>query len=135
MAPAGIGGFADPGAPANFGWTEVGAAVTEARTAHPQAFLAATKYNYAAQLGFALHDTEVTAINPLRSQYDLWWSAPAHIGQDAIVVADDRNPIELSSPWFAAVSKLTEVPVVVGGREVWHFDIYLAEGYRVRNGA
>jgi len=133
--PAGVGGFADPAAPANFGWTEVGAAVTGARKAHPGAFLAATKYNYAAQLAFALHDVEVTAINPLRSQYDLWWSAAAHIGQDAIVVADERNPITLSSPWFASVSKLAEVPVMVGGREVWHFDIYLGEGYRVSEGA
>ena len=135
VAPLGIGGFADPAAPANYGWSEVGSMVAEVRKTHPAAFLAATKYNYAAQLAFAVHDPEVTAINPLRSQYDLWWPAAAHIGQDAIVVADDRNPIELSSPWFASVSKLTEVPVMVGGKEVWHFDIYLGEGYRVRDGA
>ena len=132
VGPLAVPGFVDPGTAAMFGWPEVRAAVTEAQKQHPQAFLAATKYDYASQLGFALHSADVTAINPLRSQYDIWWSAAAHLGQDAIIVADQRNPIELSSPWFNAVSKLAEVPVVVNGQQIWSFDIYLGQGYQPR---
>ena len=128
--PLNLPGFRDPTIPSNFGWDRVAAAVREAETGHPGAFLAATRYTYAAQLGFALHDAGVTAINPLRSQYDFWWSPAAHQGQDAIIVADSSNPVSLAAPRFAAVSKLAEVPVTVAGRQVWSFDIYLGQGYR-----
>lgn len=130
VAPISVPGFQDPATAATYGWSDVAKAVEEAAKAHPQAFIAATKYNYAAQLGFALHTAEVTAINPLRSQYDLWWQPASHIGQDAVVVADERNPISLSSPWFASVSKIDDVPVIVGGKQIWSFEIYLGQGYR-----
>jgi len=132
IEPIAVPGFVDPATAANFGWSEVGAAVLDAKKQHPQAFLAATKYDYAAQLSFALHSVDVTAINPLRSQYDLWWSPSQHVGQDAIIVADARNPIDLSGPWFKAMSKLTHVPVVLNGQQIWSFDIYLGQGYQLR---
>lgn len=132
VAPAPVPGFLDPAAPANYGWAEVAKAAQTAKTQHPGAFLAATKYNYAAQLGFALHTLDVTAINPLRSQYDLWWQPVSHIGQDGIIVADAINPISLSSAWFTSMAKLTDVPVIVGGKQVWTFEIYLGQGYHPR---
>lgn len=128
--PGMLPGFTDPGAEANFGWPEVGRVVRAAEQQHPGAFLAATKYNYAAQLSFALHRLDVTAINPLRSQYDLWWTAADHIGQDAIIVADRTNPISLSSGHFHSVSKLADVPVMHDGRQIWMFEVYLGEGYQ-----
>jgi len=130
VGPLAVFGFQDPAAPANYGWGEVAQAVRRAETAHPGAFVAATKYNYAAQLGFALHTSEVTAINPLRSQYDFWWQPLSHIGQDAIVVADAINPISLSSSRFDSVSKIADVPVTIGGKQIWNFEIYLGQGYR-----
>jgi 4-amino-4-deoxy-L-arabinose transferase-like glycosyltransferase len=129
--PGLLPGFKDPGAEANFGWPEVASAVIAAEQQHPGAFLAATKYNYAAQLSFALHRLDVTAINPLRSQYDLWWTAADHIGQDAIIVADRTNSISLSSGHFHSVSKLADVPVMLDGRQIWNFEIYLGTGYQV----
>jgi hypothetical protein len=38
----------------------------------------------------------------------------------------------LASARFGSVSKLAEVPVITGGRQVWSFDIYLGHGYRAR---
>jgi 4-amino-4-deoxy-L-arabinose transferase-like glycosyltransferase len=130
--PTNLPGFRDPTIPSNFGWDAVAAAVRDAEAANPGAFLAATRYTYAAQLGFALQDPGVTAINPLRSQYDFWWSPDAHVGQNAVIVADASNPISLASARFVSVSKLAEVPVITGGRQVWSFDIYLGHGYRAR---
>jgi hypothetical protein len=129
VAPISLPGFVDSGTAANYGWDQVAAAVQQAQRQHPQAFLAATKYNYAAQLSFQLHTVDVTAINPLRSQYDLWWEAAAHTGGEAIIVGDKRNPIELSSNAFRTVTKLADVPVIRGGVQIWTFEIYLGEGY------
>jgi 4-amino-4-deoxy-L-arabinose transferase-like glycosyltransferase len=129
VAPSSLPGFVDQGTAANFGWPEVGVAVLKAERDHPDAFLAATMYNYAAQLSFQLHRLDVTAINPQRSQYDFWWNAVAHAGQDAIIVADAVNQIDLSSPRFASVTKLADVPVVRQGKQVWTFGIYLGQGY------
>lgn len=129
VAPISLPGFVDSGTAANYGWDQVALAVQAAERDHPQAFLAATKYNYAAQLAVQLHTVDVTAINPLRSQYDLWWDAAANAGKDAIIVGDKRNPIELSSPAFRTVTKLADVPVMRGGEQIWTFEIYLGEGY------
>ncbi|RYE11381.1 MAG: hypothetical protein EOP22_00545 [Hyphomicrobiales bacterium] len=121
--------FYDPGTAANYGWPEVGEAVREATAAHPGSILAATRYTYAAQLAFALHDPQVTAFNPLPSQYDFWWNADANRGRDAIVVADRLFNIDFTASQFAKVTKLDEVQVMRADRHVWTFDIYLAEDY------
>jgi hypothetical protein len=104
-------------------------AVRTATEQHPDAFLAATRYTYAAQLGFQLRDPSVTAFNTLPSQYGLWWDGEAHRGQDAIVVADSLFPIDYAALHFEAVTRLAQVPVYRQGVQVWTFDIYLAEGY------
>ncbi len=121
--------FEDPGTAANFGWPEVAEAVGKARDQHPDAFLAATRYTYAAQLGFQLRDPSVTAFNALPSQYDLWWEGEAHRGQDAIIVADSLFPIDFAATQFGNVTRLAQVPVYRQGVQVWTFDIYLAEAY------
>ena len=129
MGPNTLPGFVDTGTAANFGWPEVGASVERARKAHPEAFLAATIYTFAAQLSFQLHDLNVTALNPLRSQYDFWWTPAAHTGQDAIILADKAHPIELSSRQFRFVTKLEDVPVMRSGKQIWTFELYLGQGY------
>jgi 4-amino-4-deoxy-L-arabinose transferase-like glycosyltransferase len=121
--------FYDEGTAANYGWSEVGEAVTAAARQHPTAFLAATRYTYAAQLGFALHDRDVTAINHTPSQYDLWWDAEANRGRDALVVADRLFDIDFVRSQFARVTKLADVPVLEGDRQIWNFELYFAEGY------
>lgn len=129
VAPISVPGFSDPGTAANYGWPEVASAVQQAQAAHPGAFLAASHYTYASQLGFAIHSTAVTAFNSLISQYDLWWTAADHLGQDAIIVADKTNSIAEAAPHFSSVTRLVDVPVMRGGAQVWTFQVYLGEGY------
>ncbi|HEX4298924.1 MAG TPA: glycosyltransferase family 39 protein [Devosia sp.] len=119
----------DPAARANYGWPQVAHEVQAAQQSHPGAFLAGTRYTYAAQLGFQLHRTDVTAFNPLPSENDYWWDAAAHRGQDALIVADRTFPIANARPSFASLEKLEDVPVTVGGNTVWTFEIWLGKDY------
>lgn len=129
VKPISLFGYGDRGTPANYGWSDVGAAVAAQSKQHPDAFLAATRYSYAAQLGFALHDPEVTAFNPIRSQYDYWFDTAAHKGRNALLLADDEFGIGYTSALFRKLTLLQQVPVVRDGKPIWRFDIYLAEGF------
>ena len=132
VAPISIPGFVDQGTAANFGWVDVATAVEKLHAERSQAFLAASHYGYAAQLGFALHTSDVTAFSALRSQYDLWWTPAAHIGQDAIVLADQTNKIDFAATQFRSMTKLADVPVIRSGQQVWNFELYLGQGYQPR---
>jgi 4-amino-4-deoxy-L-arabinose transferase-like glycosyltransferase len=125
-----IPGFVDPGALTTFGWTEVAAAIDKAREAHKTDFIGTTVYQYSAQLGFVTHTTNITAFSPVPSEYDRLWNPDAHLGQNAIVVADKRNPIAYTTRLFAAATKVADVPVVVSGKQVWTYELYWAEGYK-----
>ena len=129
VAPLRVPLFEDPGTAPNYGWPEVATTVRAAQAQHPDAFLAATRYTYAAQLAFELRDPAVTAFNALPSQYDLWWDAAAHRGQDAIIVADRRFGIDFAAKQFGSVTPIAQVPVYRPGSRVWQFELYLAEGY------
>jgi 4-amino-4-deoxy-L-arabinose transferase-like glycosyltransferase len=129
--PLRIGGIGDDGARANYGWAEVAARVDAQRDAHAGSFLGATRYTYAAQLGFMLHETEVAAFNPVRSQNDYWWDAAAHAGQDAIIVADRTFGIDDARDRFGSLTKLENVAVTDRfGKTVWRFEIWLGEDFR-----
>lgn len=129
VAPIRVPLFEDPGTAPNFGWPEVAAAVRAAQAEHPDAFLAATRYTYAAQLAFELRDPSVTAFNSVPSQYDLWWDAAAHRGQDAIIVADRRFSIDSAAKQFATITPIAETPVIRQGSKIWQFNLYLAQDY------
>ncbi len=129
VTPLSLLGLADASAGAAHGWPDLGAAVTAQEAAHPGAFLAATRYTYASQLGFVLHDANVAAFNSTPSQYDLWWNAAAHDGEDALIVADQPFPIANASPHFASVEKLEDVPVTAFGQTIWTFQIWLGKDF------
>ncbi|MEO6012007.1 MAG: glycosyltransferase family 39 protein [Devosia sp.] len=130
VTPLKIGSIGDPGAVANYGWADVAKRVAAQQGAHPGSFLAATRYTYAAQLGFQLHDADVAAFNPVRSQNDYWWDAAAHAGQDAIIVADPTFPIDAARDRFATLEPLETVPVVDRyGTTLWTFEIWLGRGF------
>jgi 4-amino-4-deoxy-L-arabinose transferase-like glycosyltransferase len=130
VAPMKLLGFGDTGAAAAHGWPELAARVEAQQTAHPGSFLGASRYTYAAQLGFVLHDTDVAAFNPLRSQNDYWWDAPAHAGQDAIIIADGRFGIADAAQRFGSMEKLEDLPVIRNGQPIWSFEIWLGRDFR-----
>jgi 4-amino-4-deoxy-L-arabinose transferase-like glycosyltransferase len=122
-------GFRDWGTSANFGWDELAAEVADLRTEHPDAFLAGTRYTYAAQLGYQLHTTDVTSLNTLTDQYDFWTDRAALAGKDALIVADGAWPITFAATQFASVQLLQTVTITRLGMPVTDYLIYLGEDY------
>lgn len=122
-------GLPDWGTAANYGWVELAGEVDALHEQHPDAFLAATRYTYAAQLGFQLHDPSVTSFNKLRDQYDFWTDREALRGKDAIIVADGAWPIKFATTQFEKMTPLKEVEITRLGRHVTTFRVYLGENY------
>ena len=112
-----------------YGWEEIGREVEAIRRDYPDAFVAASRYTTAAQLGFAIGDPDVAAISPRPDQFDFWFSADEHRGQDAIIVADPYYPIDYAAGQFTSVTPLKEVRVLSFGREIYRPTIYLAKGF------
>src|SRR3569833_2813542 len=77
------------------------------------------------QLGFAMHDPEVTAIANRHDQYDFWFDPAAHEGQDALVVSDPQLGLAEVAPYFDSLTPLETVPYTALGRTVYEPTIYL----------
>lgn len=130
LLPQGLFGIRDEGAAANFDWPTVASHVSARLTEHPDAFLAATRYSYASQLGVQLRRADLMAFNPVRSQFDYWWQPEAHRGQDALILADKSFPIDYAQRFFASVEKLEDIATKTpDGRPAWTFTLYLARTY------
>ena len=132
VGPMKLLGFGDTGAAASFGWPELAAHVAQQQKSHPDAFLGAARYTYAAQLGFQLHDPNIAALNRLPSQNSFWWDAEAYAGRDALVIADagEGSTIAEAAPHFLSVEKVEDVPVVVQGKTIWTFEIWLGRDFK-----
>ena len=122
-------GAQDSGTQANYGWEEVAEAVTALRATYPDSFLSATRYTYAAQLGFQLRETEILPLNSLKDQYDFWLDEADYAGRDAIVLADAAFPIDYAQGQFAACERVRDVVVERFSVEVWTFRLYHCEGF------
>ncbi len=132
LTPMNLLGYRDIGAAASYGWPELAARVKAQQDAHPGAFVAASRYNFAAQLGFQLHDSGVAAFNSQHSQNDYWWDAAKHAGRDAIIVADrgQGSKIGEAAPRFQSIEKLEDVAVTDRfGARIWTFEIWLGKTY------
>ncbi|HVY52074.1 MAG TPA: glycosyltransferase family 39 protein [Devosia sp.] len=112
-----------------FGWPAVAARVEALKAEHKVGFVAATRYTTAAQLGFALHDPEVTAIASRPDQYDFWFDAAGHRGEDALVVTDSRLGLGEVRGHFGTLTLLETVPYMALGRTVYAAQIYLGIGF------
>jgi 4-amino-4-deoxy-L-arabinose transferase-like glycosyltransferase len=130
VTPIKLLGFGDTGAAAAHGWVELGERVKAQQAAHPDAFLGATRYTYAAQIGFVLHDTDVAAFNPVASQNDYWWDSAAHAGRDALIIADRKFKASDAADHFASLEQLETVDVRdMFGTRIWRFEIWLGKDY------
>jgi hypothetical protein len=113
-----------------YGWADVGAHVAALQAAEPADFLAGTRYTLAAQLAFALHDPEVTALANRRDQFDFWFDSGAHKGQNALVLADEKYTIDEAQPLFAACAEVDRIPVTRFGHLIQTFIIYRCTGLK-----
>jgi 4-amino-4-deoxy-L-arabinose transferase-like glycosyltransferase len=127
---ANLVGPKDWGTSANFGWDELAVAVSQERAAHPEAFLGATRYTYAAQIGYQLRTSEVTSFNTLTDQYDFWTDRQALAGRDALIIADGAWPIGFAQTQFANMTLLRTVTISRFGQPVTDYEIWLGESYR-----
>jgi hypothetical protein len=112
-----------------FGWSAVATRITALEQNYPVGFVAASRYTTAAQLGYALRDPDVTAISDRPDQYDFWFDAAAHEGQDALVVSDPQIGVAGLRGHFASLTKLESVPYTAFGTEIYRPTIYLGKGF------
>jgi hypothetical protein len=111
------------------GWPKVAAKVEVFETQYNTSFVVESRYTTAAQLGFAMHDPEVTAISSRHDQYDFWFDPAAHQGQDAIIVSDPQLGLADINPYFESITPLETVPYVALGRTVYAPTIYLGKRF------
>jgi 4-amino-4-deoxy-L-arabinose transferase-like glycosyltransferase len=131
VTPVKLLGFGDTGAASAHGWEELAERVTAQQAAHPDAFLGAMRYTFAAQIGFMLHDTDVAAFNPVPSQNDYWWDKAAHAGRDALIISDRNYKVADIDDRFASLERLEVVDVMdMFGKRIWRFEIWLGKDYR-----
>ncbi len=126
-----VDGWRDEATAWSYGWSEVADAARAAQAAHGAGFVAATDYTTASLLGFAMRDREVTSLSGRRDQYDFWFDAAAHAGEDAILYADRWRglPARIRGQ-FASVTEIAAFPVEPMGRRVNVQRLYLARGFR-----
>jgi 4-amino-4-deoxy-L-arabinose transferase-like glycosyltransferase len=112
-----------------YGWPETAARVEALEKVEPIRFIATTRYTTAAQLGFAMHDPDVTAIADRHDQYDYWFDPAAHEGQNALVISDPTLGIAEIASHFDRLTELERVPYLLHGVTIYTPIIYLGEGY------
>ena len=118
-------------ASSTFGWPAVAERIEALEKTHTIGFVAATRYTTAAQLGFALHDPEVTAISSRHDQYDYWFDPAAHQGQDALVVSDPQLGLGEVAPYFDSLTPLETVPYTAFGHTIYEPTIYLGKRFHL----
>ncbi|MDP1730442.1 MAG: glycosyltransferase family 39 protein [Devosia sp.] len=113
-----------------YGWEETSATVEAARAAHGAGFIATPDYTTAALLGYAMRDPKVTSLSAKTDQFDFWFDAATHAGEDAILFGDDWRPLtsEVTSR-FESVTLLEEIPVSRLGKPLDTHRIYLGRGF------
>lgn len=117
-------------ATSNFGWPEVATRVLALERDHPVGFVATTRYSTAAQLGYAMHDVNVTALSDRPDEYDYWFVPAEHADQDALIIADSNNGIGAVASHFASVTPLETDQFVRFGVTIYTAKIYLAQGFK-----
>ncbi len=112
-----------------FGWAGVAGRIEQLEEAHEIGFVATTRYTTAAQLGYAMHDPDVVAIDDRHDQYDYWFDPAAHIGENALVVADSRENVKYIKRFFDTLEPLGAVPFRRFGTVIYRPRIYLGTGF------
>jgi 4-amino-4-deoxy-L-arabinose transferase-like glycosyltransferase len=113
-----------------FGWNRVAERVEALKKEHNAGFVTVSIYTTAAQLAFEMHDPDVTSISPRHDQFDYWFDAKAHIGENAIIVADAYYPVDYTAALFDSVTPLETVPYERLGMTIYAPQIYLGTGFR-----
>jgi hypothetical protein len=126
-----VSGWKDEATAWSYDWSAAAQMVETARKEHAAGFVAGVDYTTASLLGFALKDRDVVSLDPAREQYDFWFDADAHRGEDAIIYADRWRPITRAiERRFASIEEIGSNVVRAEGRALYRQRIYLARGYK-----
>lgn len=127
---ASLVGNADRTSAWSFGWEEVTAEIRRVSAEHAPDFVAATRYDVASPLGFALADRDVISLGG-REAFDDWTDYEALRGKTGLIVGDRwrRLPDQLRAQ-FSEVTVLSEFVVDRFGKRVNNFTLYLARNYQ-----
>lgn len=126
-----LSGWRDEATAWSYDWSAAAQLVETARKEHGADFVAGADYTTASLLAFALKDRDVVSLDPAREQYDFWFDAGAHRGEDAIIYADRWRPITRAiERRFDSIEEIGSNVVVAQGRDVYRQRIYLARGYK-----
>ena len=120
---------ADWAVASTFGWSGVSDRIRSLEQEYPVGFIATTRYSTAAQLGFAMHDPEVTAIDDRHDQYDYWFDPTAHRGQDALIVSDSSLGLGSVKAHFDQITEIEIVPSSLYGITIYKPTIYLGRNF------
>lgn len=126
-----MGGWKDEATAWSYDWSRTAQTVEAARAEHPVGFVAAADYTTASLLAFALRDRDVVSLSPRQDQYDYWFDAKAHAGENAILYGDRSRPItRLAAGLFDSVEEIGSVMVSANGYDIYLQRIYLAKGFK-----
>jgi hypothetical protein len=128
-----VGTWRDEATAWSYDWSAIATAVEAARDEYNPGFIAGADYTTASLLAFALKDPNVVSLDRSRDQYDYWFDARAHAGQNAILYADRWRPIPRSvKRQFESIEEIASTVVKAQGRRLYRQRIYLAKGYKPR---
>lgn len=122
--------YTDQSTSLSYGWEEVIPEVEKALAERKIGFVATPWYASAGALAFALRDRDVTSLFPGRDAFDDWFDPAAHVGQNALIVADRKRGLtEAISSQFKSVRRIKRLNIVINGYVVERYSIYIAREY------
>ncbi len=114
-----------------FGWAEIGNHIATAKAKYHAQFVAASDWQAASQLAFALRDPTVECFGD-RSQFTFWLNSELRRGQDAIILVDEsqlQNVNRVIGPKFRTVEPIDTIQVRRFGKLLTTYQIYVGVGY------
>lgn len=124
-------GFGDPASSWGYGWDQIATKVAELRQTSGATFVAGTDYALASELGFALHDRDVTSLSPATDAFDFWFDAGAMRGKSAVIVADGWRALAPETrAHFGSVDEAGTIAVARYGRTINNYTLYIARDFK-----
>jgi hypothetical protein len=114
-----------------FGWAEIGTRVASAKAKYHAKFIAASNWQTASELAFALQDPAVECFVG-KSQFTFWFNNDLRDGQDAIVLVDEPELPDVNSvigSKFRRVEPIDTIQVKRFGKLLATYQIYLGVAY------
>ncbi len=114
-----------------FGWAEIGNRIATAKAKYHAQFIAASDWQTASQLAFALQDPTVECFGD-RSQFTFWLNNDLRYGQDAIILVDEsqvQNVNSVIGPKFRIVQPIETIQVKRFGKLLTTYKIYVGIAY------